>query len=170
MASIRSRVRYGPLLGVFALLLALPSIAQPAAESILRQIEAEGPRIVLNRLWDDQQTFWRICELIETADPKWLEVARQLKPASDAFLALSIDYCVARALPNAPERVLALIGHGFDVEKTCTSPFIEPEPGIAEEYQRRAVAALRAIRAPRLSSLVAECLAGVEVPLVPAPS
>ena len=114
-------------------------------------------------------SFERVCHMIETADPKWLEVARLLKPASDAGLALSLNYSVARALPRAPERVLALIGHGFTVEDVCTSPFIEPEPGVAENYQRRTVAALRGVRAPGLSSVVSECLAGVEVPLVAGP-
>jgi len=153
-------------LGVAAFVLALPCLAQQTAEDLLRQIDTEGSRSVLNQLWDNGEAFDHVCDMIELADAKWLEVARRLRPASDAGASLSLDYSVARALPRAPERVLALIGNGFAIQNICTSPFIEPEPGVAEEYQRRTAAALRRIRTANLSAIAIECLNRVEVPLV----
>src|SRR6266566_2048824 len=129
----------------------------PAAE-LLREIESEGPRPVLVRLWNDEARFKEVCDKIESGDASWLEVARRLKAGSDAAASLSLDYSVARALPRVPEKVLKLINHGFTVDDVCTSPFIEPEPGVAESYQRRASAALRALRSHDLEAVRDECL------------
>jgi len=111
--------------------------------------------------------FDRVCERISTGEPKWLEVARRLRPASDAASSLSLDYAVARAIPKHPERVLALIDKGFSLERVCTSPFIEPETGVAQNYQRRAVAALARVRDPKLTGLASSCSARIAHPLPP---
>ena len=135
----------------------------PAPAALLQEIDSSGPREVIRRL-EQQNLFDPVCAAIETGSPSWLEVARRLAPGSDASSALCIDYAVARALPRAPSRVLALIGRGFTVEDVCTSPFIEPEPGVAEAYQQRAAKALRSLPPSRIRD---DCLRGVEVPLHP---
>src|SRR5438445_585631 len=98
------------------------------AEALLKEIDSAGPRAVLKRLGEQPGLFDGVCDAIASAEPAWLEVARRLKSASDAGSSLSLNYSVARALPQAPERVLALIGRGFALADICTSPFIEPEP------------------------------------------
>jgi hypothetical protein len=93
----------GLLIGLTSLLWAAFADAQPAkqvgvgAEAVLRDIDSHGPQAVLARLWTDEALFAGI----ETADPKWLEVARRLRAVSDAGATLSLNYAVARALPNA---------------------------------------------------------------------
>jgi hypothetical protein len=150
-------------IGLTSLLWAVLADAQPASKSVLvpnsvlRDIDSLGPRAVLARLWTDEALFAGI----ETGDPKWLEVARRLRAVSDAGATLSLNYAVARALPNAPARVLALIDHGFSIDDVCTSPFLEPEPGVAEDYARRATAALKRVQAPGLERARDQCLAGV---------
>ncbi len=139
--------------------------AVPGPHSLLREIEAQGPHLVLGRLWSDRATFEAVCGQIETGDPRWLEVARRLKVASDAASSLSLNYAVARAIPRAPERVLALIGNGFEIRDVCTSPFIEPERGIAENYQRRAIAALARVADSRYVSAKSACLAEIGLPI-----
>ncbi len=139
-----------------------------AANEILREIESDGASRVLWRLWNHPRRFDELCERIESGDSSWLEVARRLKPASDAGASLSLDYAVARALPAVPEKVLRLINHEFGVDDVCTSPFIEPEPGVAEGYQRLASAALRGSLPSELEPVRKECLKRVEAPLVSA--
>ena len=69
----------------------------------------------------------------------------------------------ARALPEAPERVLALVGHGYERENLCTSPFIEAAPGVAEAYAAKTVAALQSVSDPALKAAVDDCIKRVIV-------
>jgi hypothetical protein len=153
-------VRRGVFIAITCWLGVIASEAQQAQhapftpEGVLEEIDSQGPRAVLARLSENEALFARV----ESGDPTWLEIARRLRAVSDASSSLALNYSVARALPRAPERVLALIGQGFTLDDVCTSPFIEPESGVAEEYARRAEAALRAITTPRLTRLRDECL------------
>ena len=146
-----------------SLILTCSAHAQPALkmvlepDAILQDIDARGARAVLARASTNEALF----DGIETGHPKWLEVARQLRAASDASTTLSLNYAVARALPNAPDQVLLLVGRGFTLDDVCTSPYIEPEPGVAESFARRAEAALRRVAAPGLTQLRDQCLARV---------
>ncbi len=102
---------------------------------------------------------------IESADPAWLKVALQLRPFSDAGASESLDNAVALALPKAPERILLLVGHGFDLEFICTSPFYEPEePGVVEAYEHKTLVALASVKEPRLKALAVECAKSVKLP------
>jgi len=141
------------------------AVAAPTPEALIREIAAQGPRVVLARLWNDQPQFESVCKRIESGDRRWLEVAGLLKPASDAASSLSLNYSVARAIPRAPGHVLALIGNGFTVSDVCTSPYIEPEPGVAENYQSRAAAALAKVTDSKLAGVKSACLAGIGAPL-----
>ncbi|NIA03659.1 MAG: hypothetical protein GWP12_03925, partial [Nitrospirae bacterium] len=104
---------------LLALALASPAAVAadgPSAQAVLNRIANEGGRKVLWDLWEHQRDFEQVTSGIESGDPSWLKVAAALKPYSDAGASLSINYAVARALPKAPERVLALTTHGFKVE------------------------------------------------------
>jgi len=139
--------------------------AVPDPEVLLREIQTSGAKTVLHRLWARQSMFEGMCERIETGDPRWLEVARQLRSAADAAASLSLNYSVARAIPRQPERVLALIGNGFQTQDVCASPFIEPASGIAERYQREAIAAVERISDPKLSAAKSVCLVELRRPV-----
>jgi hypothetical protein len=128
---------------------------------LLSQIQANGSRAVLARLWQDPRHFEEVCDHIETGAPGWLRVASELRASSDAGQSTSLNYSVARALPRAPVAVLSLIGRGFTVEDVCTSPFIEPDPGVAERYQKRALKALRRVRELHLQSTRDACIVRV---------
>ena len=141
----------------------------PSADEIRRQIKTEEARVVLTRLWATPAVFEEICRRIETGEADWLEVAQGLKPASDAAASLSLNYAVARALPVAPTRVLALINHGFSVQDICTSPFIDPETGVAERYQRKAIEALSKPQPSELENIRKDCVDQIRVPLSAVP-
>lgn len=150
--------------------LAMPAgaadLQRPDPAALLTRIEKHGARPVLRQLWNDHDTFDAVCDAIETAEPQWLAVAQRLRPASDAAATLSLNHSVARALPKSPERVLALIGNGFEIHDICTSPYIEPEAGVAETYQREAIAALKKVKKPGLKAVRDKCLSEVSVPLI----
>lgn len=136
----------------------------PSAQALLERIAREGGHKVLWDLWEHERDFDRVMSGIESGDPSWLKVAVGLKPFSDAGASLSIKYAVALALPRAPDQVLPLTRQGFNVADICTSPFIEPDPGVAEAYERRTLAALARIGDPALKPLAAECALQVRLP------
>lgn len=152
---------------LLALALASPTAVAAdgaSAQALLKRIASDGGRKVLWDLWEHERQFDQVVSGIESGDPSWLKVAVALKPFSDAGASPSINYAVARALPNAPERVLALTTHGFNVEEVCTSPFIEPALGVAEAYERRALAAPARMKGTALAPVAAACAVQVRLP------
>ena len=135
-----------------------------AAEALLVRIGNEGGREVLRDLWEHEPDFERVLAGVESGDATWLSVASALRQFSDAGGSLSLDYAVARALPRAPERVLGLVGHGFAMQRICTSPFIEPAPGVAEAYEQKTLLALSKVKSPALAPIAAQCAERVRLP------
>ena len=134
------------------------------AKQINAEIDGKGAKTVIAALDRDQARFGKVGDAIATADPVWLTIALRLRAGSDAGTGETLSYALARALPNAPERVLALAGHGYSVGNLCTSPFIEPAPGVAEAYEAKALAALQSVTDPALKTTVEECIKGVTLP------
>ena len=134
------------------------------AEALLVRIGNEGGREVLRDLWEHEPDFERVLAGVESGDATWLSVASALRQFSDAGGSLSLDYAVARALPRAPERVLGLVGHGFAMQRICTSPFIEPAPGVAEAYEQKTLLALSKVKSPALAPIAAQCAERVRLP------
>lgn len=127
-------------------------------------IDSKGAKTALGALAQDDARLGRVSDAIATADPVWLTIALRLRAGSDADTAETLSRALAQALPNAPERVLALAGHGYAVDNLCTSPFIEPAPGVAEAYEAKALAALQSVTDPALKATVDECIKGVTLP------
>jgi hypothetical protein len=157
------------ILALLAALAVASSIAfaggpAPSAKSLLSRISKDGGHKVLRDLWEHEESFSYMTSGVASGDATWLRVATALRPFADGGASLSLDYAVAQALPKAPTRVLALVGHGFDVEYICTSPFIEPDPGIAEAYEQRTLAALSKVKVPALAPIAAECAKRVRLP------
>ena len=74
------------------LCLSARSNADPTADALLREIDSRGAKRVLGHLTSNWARFEGVCERIETGDASWLEVARRLKPASDAASSLSLSF------------------------------------------------------------------------------
>lgn len=139
-------------------------VASELAKQINSEIDGKGAKATIAALDKDQARFEKVAAAIATADPVWLTIALRLREGSDAGTGETLSHALAQALPNAPERVLALIGHGYTVGNLCTSPFIEPAPGVAEAYEAKAVAALQSVTDPALKTTVDECIKGVTLP------
>lgn len=135
-------------LGLLFGALAAPAATPPQAIEILAENKSSGAKAVLHRLWSDEPQFDAVLAEIEKGSPEWLAVARQIRPFTDGHASEGLDYSVARALPVAPERVLRLVGHGFSIERICTSPYNEPEEGVAEAFEASALKALAAVTDP----------------------
>ena len=140
-----------------------PGHSGPSAKELMARISAEGGKKVLSELWANEQTFEVLLRPVEAGDPEWFKVWIKLRAYSDAAASESIDISFARALPVAPESVLKLIGHGLELNSICGSPFIEPEPGVAELYERKALAALARVRDVELNAIAKECAARVKL-------
>ena len=138
--------------------------ADLSSSSVAARISVEGGQKVLRDLWQHEEAFAPVLTGIESGDPSWLNIATQLKPYADGAASLSLNYAVARALPKAPEAVLALVGKGFDIDRICTLPFIEPDPGVAELYERQTLAALSSVIDPSLKPLATRCSKLVQLP------
>lgn len=139
-------------------------VAPELAQQINGEIDGKGAKAVIAALDQDQARFGKVGDAIATADPVWLTIALRLRAGSDAGTGETLSQSLALALPNAPERVLALAGHGYSVGNLCTSPFIEPAPGVAEAYEAKALAALQSVTDPALQTTVAECIRSVTLP------
>lgn len=134
------------------------------AKQINKEIDGKGAKAVIAALDRDEARFGKVGDAIATADPVWLTIALRLREGSDAGTGETLSYALAQALPNAPERVLALVGHGYSVGNLCTSPFIEPEAGVAEAYEAKTIAALQSVTDPALKATVEQCIKGVTLP------
>lgn len=139
------------------------AVTRQTAEEMMARIGNEGGKKVLSELWENEQEFEAMLNPVEAAAPQWFEVWVKLREFSDAAISESIDIAFARALPIAPERVLKFIGHGLELNNICGSPFIEPEPGVAEAYERNTLKALANVHDIQLQPLAKECAAHVKL-------
>ena len=97
--------------------------------------------------------------MIETGESSWLEAAQRLKPGTDASATLELRFAVSRALPKNPKGVLHLVGKGFSLDEICTSPFIEPEPGVEKAFLDEALRSLKNMAPGTLTKRSKECAA-----------
>ena len=150
---------------IFSTTIVISAEGAGSPEDIIARVQRDGGKTVLEELWNHEAEFEAALRGIESANRRWLEVARLLRPFSDAGSSEEIDMAVGRALPKDPERVLLMIGHdGFQLEFVCTSPFDEPRPGVAEAYERRTLSALAHVNDPDLKVLATECAKHVKLP------
>ena len=131
--------------------------AVQSPEALMQRIDVEGGKNVLAKLWTNEKEFENLLNPVESGNVQWFSVWARLRAYSDAGISESIDSAFARALPVVPEEVLKFIGHGLELKNICGSPFIEPEPNVAEQYERNTLAALSLVRDPKLQPLAKEC-------------
>ena len=135
-----------------------PAFSADSAEALLAQIRDRGARAIASDFARDERRFDLVLAQIERGSPAWLRVAAELRLQADGFVSEGLRYAVARAIPRAPRAVLKLIGKPFTIDDVCTSPYNEPEPGVAERYEREATAALRSVPDASLRDIRDGCL------------
>ena len=128
------------------------------AEIVLSEIKLGRSAVVAKRIDADESFGLSVMNGISTGDSSWLEVARELTPAS-ATSAASLSIALATALPRSPERVLALLGRKYPVADVCSIPFLRPDSSTVTGYYGEAVAALARVRSAPLSPVRDACRA-----------
>jgi len=86
-----------------------------------------------------------ILAALERGEPRALASYSRLHNTANVEWTEDVDYSVAMALTHDPEGVLAMADTPERFDSFCTSPLIEPEPGVERAFLRDAVKALRAI-------------------------
>jgi len=136
-------VTAGVLLSVFAMTGCKDSAWTPMgrAEVVLSEIKLGGAEKVSRRIDSDENFGRSVSAGIATGDSLWLEVAREITPASAAAEA-TLAIALAAALPHSPALVLGLLGTKYPAEEVCGIPFLKADSGEVIGYHTAAVAAL----------------------------
>lgn len=138
---------------------------EPAAQSIVLDVRAQGAKAVVDRLnsgarprpWD------RVLDHVETGKREWLDAAEALLDGTDAGTSTGMHVALARALPRNPGGVLKLVvSERVSIDEVCTAPFIEPTPAFITRYLRDTRRALDRLRLPEVEPQRRACLAAVE--------
>jgi hypothetical protein len=127
-----------------------------SAEVVLSEIKLGGAEQVSRRIDSDENFGRSVTNGIATGDSAWLEVARQITPASAAAEA-TMSIALAAALPRAPTRVLRLIGPKYPLEEVCGIPFLKADSSAVITYHDEARAALVTVRDSSLRNVRLEC-------------
>ena len=127
-----------------------------SADLVLSEIKLGGAASVAKRIDADENFGRSVTNGIATGDSAWLEVARQIAPASAAAEA-TLTIALAAALPRSPVRVLRLVGGKYPMEEVCGIPFLKADSLAVTSYHAQAVAALGGIRDTTLLATTAKC-------------
>ena len=93
---------------------------------------------------------------IATGDSSWLEVAKEITPASAAAEA-SLSIALASALNHAPARVLNLLGNKYPVEEVCGIPFLRADSLAVTSYYDSATTSLQSVADTSLRTVRDTC-------------
>jgi len=127
-----------------------------SADLVLSEIKLGGADKVSRRIDADENFGRSVTNGIATGDSAWLEVARQITPASAAAEA-TMSIALATALPHAPTRVLRLIGAKYPLEQVCGIPFLKADSTEVITYHDEARAALVTVRDSSLKAARLAC-------------
>jgi hypothetical protein len=148
-------------------LAAAPYKELPSVDRLRREIQHDGARAVLDRLYSNQDVFDRLLGSIGTGDRAWLDVAILLKPASDAGSSEMLTAAMSEALLNAPGRVLLLVtdnSREFKLHTVCDGVHVGTDlsPAQYRAWLRRAERVLRKYRpSPATSQKKEQCLSAI---------
>ena len=152
---------------IFALALAAGTDAFAATalspERIARDIEADGAKAVVDRLWNSGD-YDRLLNHIDKGTPAWVALAPKLAAGTDAGASEELTIALAYALPRNPQAVLSVLdakSYVLEPERVCSAPFIEDAVKDIPRYGKRAKAAVSRVTAPPLQDNKAACLAAL---------
>lgn len=127
-----------------------------SAELVLSEIKMGGAAKVSSRIDSDENFGRSVTAGIATGDSAWLEVAKQITPASAAAEA-TLSIALASALAQSPAKVLSLLGQKYPTEEVCGIPFLKADSAEVIRYHDAAVAALSRVRDSTLVARTASC-------------
>ena len=131
-------------------------VQRSRAELLLSEIKLRGAGVVSRRIDSDEDFGRTVMDGIATGDSAWLDVAAALQPTSAAAEA-SMAIALASALPQAPQRVLALLGRKYQTEEVCGMPFLRADSAQVISYHDQAARAVASDTTRRLASVASAC-------------
>jgi len=131
---------------------------QPSVRAIEASIRRDGARETVNALVD-QNRWDYVSSRIASGEARWVALASQLAPGTDAGTAEDLPIALAYALPLNARAVLAVARtRTVDLTDVCGVPFIEGAAPNIPAYKRRALAAVERVDDPGLAPFRAACL------------
>jgi hypothetical protein len=127
-----------------------------SAELVLSEIKLGGADKVSRRIDSDENFGRSVTDGIATGDSLWLEVARQITPATAAAEA-TLSIALASALPRSPREVLRLVGDTYPTEEVCGIPFLKADSTEVITYHDQATRALGLVRDSTLTEVKVNC-------------
>ena len=127
-----------------------------SADVVLSEIRLGGASKVSRRIDSDENFGRSVTAGIATGDSTWLEVARQIAPASSAAEA-TLSIALASALPHSPRTVLSLLGDKYPTGEVCGIPFLKVDSAQVVAYHDEAVGALTRVRDSTLAGRRLSC-------------
>jgi hypothetical protein len=135
--------------------------AKPEPGEVEQAMEAEGPRAVVNRLWNSGD-YEEVLRRMAAGDKRWVALAPALAQGADAAAAEGLSVALAQALPHNAEGVLRVLDpsrRALSPERVCGVPFVEGTDIDIPSFLAEATAAVSAVSSDRLQPAKAACLA-----------
>jgi hypothetical protein len=166
-AGIMFLMSFNKLLVAVAVSFAAVAFAQTATltpENVLKEIEAKGAKAVMSQWFyaNNGRDWERLLDKIDTGADAWLEVARKIRPGTDAGATLGLKVSLAIALTHNPEGVLKMVPDTFPMEEICTVPFIESSKAKDMAHIRKVRLALKRVTSPDLKEKRDTCQGFIE--------
>ncbi|MDX1696230.1 MAG: hypothetical protein R3208_20870 [Ketobacteraceae bacterium] len=116
-------------------------------DKISDQVATQGARNYLNSTINNHDVWFAHVDVLQqgliSGNDKALEVLAKLRTVSDAGASTTIDFMVARAIPDNPRIVSKSVECGFRLDAICNIPFIEEEQAVVDKYISETRAALK---------------------------
>ncbi len=92
-------------------------------DSIMREIDSRGAKVVCEELYSDWNVWYSILQKkIASGDESWLKTAVALRPGSDAGATEMLDLAVGEALEHNPVNVFRFTLKVFPIHYICGAP------------------------------------------------
>ena len=127
-----------------------------SAELVLSEIKLGGAAGVSRRIDSDENFGRSVMNGIATGDSSWLEVAKEITPASAAAEA-TLSIALASALNHSPARVLHLLGNKYPIEEVCGMPFLRADSLAVTSYYDSATTSLQTVADTSLRTVRDTC-------------
>ena len=136
------------------------------ASTVLQQLHMRGARATLGSLYSNQAAWGKLLANVGKGERAWLEVAEQLRRASDAGASEQLDLAIGEALVHNPEWVLKASQGGLDLRSVCSGPDVD-DPRYdsyeaAIEAIRKREKAVRGVQTPALRDARKKCREALE--------
>ena len=109
---------------VLSLLVASAVLAANSLDAsvILKKIQERGPRHSAKELWDSSSRWVELIKNVESGKKQWLEVAKALRPGTDAGASEMLGLATGVALLRSPREVLLLLAPVMGIDAICGFP------------------------------------------------